>query len=175
MSAPKSPRNAGSRKGSRRSHRGAVAMQNKFAEPTPRKFDPMSAIGLSDEARKAVNAAFDAMSNWRTETAKSSEKNSEQVIEKMAAAARALGWPEEIVDAIRTQMQSITKLQIQTMDQIMDAWEEQIKAPNPMTDSPAAMLSKLKYWPGFGADGGWTSAEVSRTGDRTPLTIRLRY
>jgi hypothetical protein len=28
-----------------------------------------------------------------------------KVIDKMAAAARALGWPEEIVDATRAQMQ----------------------------------------------------------------------
>ena len=91
-------------------------MLNKSSEPTPRNFDPMSAIGLSDEASKAVQAAFDAMSTWRIETAKNSEKNSEQVIEKMAAAGRALGWPGEIVDAIRAQMQGITKMQIQTMD-----------------------------------------------------------
>src|SRR5262245_31824556 len=73
-----------------RSARGVVAMQNKFEEVRPRTFNPMSAAGLSDEARKAVNAAFDAMSTWRIETAKNSEKNIEQVIEKMAAAARAL-------------------------------------------------------------------------------------
>jgi hypothetical protein len=30
-----------------------------------RNFDPMSVVGLSDEARQAVNAAFDAMSAWR--------------------------------------------------------------------------------------------------------------
>ena len=66
-------------------------MQNKYAEVSPRNFNPMWAPGLSDEARKAVNAAFDAMSTWRIETAKNSEKNSEQVIEKLAAAARALG------------------------------------------------------------------------------------
>ena len=83
-------------------------MQNKFAEVSARNFNPMSVTGLSDEARKAVNAAFDAMSTWRIETAKNSEKNSEQVIEKMAAAARALGWPEQIVDATRAQLQSIT-------------------------------------------------------------------
>jgi hypothetical protein len=53
--------------------------------------------------------------------ASNSEKDSEQVIEKMAAAARALGWPEQIVDATRAQMQSITKMQIQTMDHMMDA------------------------------------------------------
>ena len=65
-------------------------MQNKFAEVTPRNFNPMSVPGLPDEARKALNAAFDAMSTWRIETVNSSEKNSEQVIENMAAAARAL-------------------------------------------------------------------------------------
>src|SRR5260221_7115249 len=76
--------------------RGVVAMQNKFAEVKPRNFNPMSTPVLSDEARKAVNAAFDAMSTWRMEAAKNSEKNSEQLIEKIAEAARALGWPEEI-------------------------------------------------------------------------------
>src|SRR6516162_7146777 len=30
------------------------------------------------------------------------------------------------------QMQSVTKMQIQMMDQMMDAWEEQIKSPNPI-------------------------------------------
>ena len=68
-------------------------MQDNSAKP--RSFNSMSVPGLSDEARQAVNAAFDAMSAWRIETAKSNEKNSEQVIEKMAAAARALGWPEQ--------------------------------------------------------------------------------
>jgi hypothetical protein len=131
-------------------------MQNKFAEVSPRNFNPMSAPGLSDEARKAVNAAFDAMSTWRIETAKNSEKNSEQVIEKMAAAARALGWPEQIVDATRAQMQSITKMQIQTMDHVMDAWEEQIRSPHPMTGSPSA--SKLKSLPSSGPAGSWPNA-----------------
>ena len=133
-------------------------MQNKYAEVTPRNFNPMWAPGLSDEARKAVNAAFDAMSTWRIETAKNSEKNSEQVIEKLAAAARALGWPEQIVDTTRTQMQSITKMQIQTMDHMMDAWEEQIKSP--MTSSPSAMLSKLKSLPGVSPAGSWPSANA---------------
>src|SRR5262245_33200939 len=118
----------------------------------------MWAPGLADEARKAVNAAFDAMSTWRIEAAKSSEKNSEQVIEKLAAAARALGWLEQIVDTTRTQMQSVTKMQIQTMDHMMDAWEEQIKSP--MTSSPSAMLSKLKSLPGVSPAGSWPSANA---------------
>ena len=43
-------------------------------EERTQKFNPSSVPGLSTEARKALNAAFDAMSNWRTETAKSNEK-----------------------------------------------------------------------------------------------------
>ena len=119
-------------------------MQDNFTES--RNLNSTAVPGLSDEAREAVNAAFDAMSTWRVEAAKRNEKHSQEVIEKMAVAARALGWPEQIVDATRAQLQSITKLQIQVLDNLMDVWEEQIKSPNPMTAS-SAMLSKLKSWP----------------------------
>jgi hypothetical protein len=83
----------------------------------PRSFNAMLVTNLSDEARKAVNEAFDAISNWRSETLSNSEKNSGQVIEKMAAAARALGWPEQVVDTTREQLQNITKMQIETLGQ----------------------------------------------------------
>ena len=89
-------------------------MQSKFVEVTPRSFNPMSVPGLSNDAREAVNAALKAMSAWRNETADTSQKNSKQVIEKMATAAAALGWPEQIVDAARAQMQTITEMQIKT-------------------------------------------------------------
>ena len=111
-------------------------------------FDPMSVPGLSAEARKAVNAVFDAMSTWRTETVNNSEKNIKEVIEKMSAAARALGWPEQIVDTTRAQMQNLTKMQLQTIDHMMDIWEEQITSPN-----PSAMLSKLQSIPGLSPTG----------------------
>jgi hypothetical protein len=48
-----------------------------------RDFNSMSVAGLSDEARQAVNTAFDAMSAWRIDIANSNEKNNEQVIEKI--------------------------------------------------------------------------------------------
>ena len=63
-------------------------MQSKLV--APRSFSPVSVPGLSNEAREAVNAALKAMSVWRNETAESSEKNSKQVIDKMAMAAAAL-------------------------------------------------------------------------------------
>jgi hypothetical protein len=140
---------------------------------TKRNFNPMSVPGLSDEARQSVNAAFDAMSAWRIEAAQSSEKNSEQVIEKMAAAARALGWPEQIVDATRAQLQSITRMQIQMMDQLMDAWEEQIKSPNPMT-IPSAMLLKLKSLPGAQPAGTWLNADAFAGAAMNPMQFWMQ-
>ena len=44
----------------------------------------------------------------------------------------------------------MTKMQIQMMDQLMDAWEEQIKSPN-----PSAMLSKLTSLSSFSPAGSW--------------------
>ena len=127
-------------------------MPKKFTEATQRNFDQMSTPKLSDDARKAVNAAFEAMSTWREQIV--NEKNSEQVIEKMAEAARELGWPEQIVDATRMQMEAITKMQIQTMDHMMDTWEAQIKSPN----SSSTMLSKLTSLPNFGPIGSWPNS-----------------
>ena len=147
-------------------------MQNTFGQAGSRSFNPMLASKLSEEARRAVNEVFDAMSTWRTETVNSSEKNGEQVIEKMAAAARALGWPEQIVDATRTQMQSITKMQIQTMDQVMDAWEEQIRSPNPMAGS-SAMMSKLKSLPGLGPAGSDPVVDCGTVECRPVMRFRL--
>jgi membrane-associated HD superfamily phosphohydrolase len=140
-------------------------MPSKSAPKPPRNFD--CAPSLSDEARQAVSAAFDAMSNLRTETANASERNLEQVIEKTATAARALGWPEQIVDATRAQFQSITKMQTQTMDQIMDAWEEQIKSPNPSS----AMLSKLNSLQSF----SWPNPGTAQMAAMNPLQLYMQF
>jgi hypothetical protein len=127
-------------------------MTSKAAEESARSFDPASLAGLSDGARSAVNAAFDAMTSWRSQTVDLSEKGLEQVFESMASAARALGWPDQIVEATYGRMQAVSKMQIQTIDNVMDAWQEQIKSASP----PSVMLSKLRsssnggpVWPGI--------------------------
>ena len=122
-----------------------------FLDVKSRDFNPMTVSGLTKEARDGVNAALKALATWRNELADTNEKNGKRVIEQMGAAAAALGWPEQVVDAARTQLQSIAEIQIKTMDQLMDAWEEQINLPNPMSASPSAILSKLKTLPGIGS------------------------
>jgi len=146
-------------------------MPNKFADVTPRSFNPMSSPALSGEAQKAVTAAFDAMSTWRVETVKNNEKNAERVIEKMAEAARALGWPADIVEATRAQIQSLTKMQVETMDYVMDAWEAQIKSPNPAS----TMLSKLKSLPTFGQTGTWPGADGSQAATLDPFRAYMQF
>ena len=64
-------------------------------------------------------------------------------------------------------------MQIKTMDQLMDAWEEQIKLPNPMTASPSAMLSKLKSLPGC-ATGSGLSAEDFQNAATNPMQLWMQ-
>ena len=52
-------------------------------------------------------------------------------------------------------------MQIQMMDQMMDAWEEQIRSPDPMTVT-SRMLSKLKSLPSVSAASTWPSCESKR-------------
>jgi hypothetical protein len=146
-------------------------MPGDFLEIQPRDFNLKSISALSNEAKEAANATLKAMSTWRSELAETSEKNSKKVIEKLASTAAALGWPEQIVDATRTQLQGLAQMQIKAMDHMMDALEEQIKLPNAMTASPSAMLSKLKSLPGLGAAPGWSSPETFQKAAMNPLQL----
>jgi hypothetical protein len=134
----------------------------------------MAVPGVEKEVRDAVNAALKAMSSWRNDITDTSEYNGKRVIEKIAAAAAALGWPEQIVDAARVQMQSIAEMQIQTLDRVMDAWEEQLKLPNPAAASPSTMLSKLKTL-AFSPAGTWPSVEALQKAATNPLQSWMQF
>jgi hypothetical protein len=100
-----------------------------------RDFNPK----LSDEAREAISAAFDAIAECHNEVAASNAK----VVTKIAQAARVLGWPDQVVSGMINQMQSVTKMQIQMMDHTMEVWREQIKS-----------------WPSRSSPGNWLDAET---------------
>ena len=126
-------------------------MPGSFFETKPRAFNPVDASGLTKEALEGANAALKALTTWRNEIADTNQKNGEHVINQMAVAAKKLGWPAQVVDAARTQLKSVGEMQVKTMDLMTDAWEEQLKLPNPMTASPSGMLSKLTSLPGLAA------------------------
>ena len=102
---------------------------------------------LPREAREAIKEVFDALSEWRDEVSKSTEHHSETLLDKMAAAARALGWPKELVDASHKQLMQASKAQMHMIDQMMDAWEKQLTAP--ASDQFMAQLRTLPN-AGFG-------------------------
>jgi hypothetical protein len=104
---------------------------------------------LGDDTKKAVTQAFDAMSNWRAELADLSEKNSNAVFDKMADAAKSLGWPTDFVELSRRQMQSASKLQLQAVDQVMEVWEKQVKAA--VTSGQFPSFPSFPNMPNFGA------------------------
>ena len=81
--------------------------------------------------REAVNDFFDALSKWRDEVASCTERYSETILEKMVAAATAMGWPKEVVEASRSYLVQASKMQTHMLDQLMDAWQAQVKSPMP--------------------------------------------
>ena len=102
---------------------------------------------LPRDARDAIEAVFDALSKWRDEIGASTERYSETVLDKMADAARALGWPKELVDASHKHLVQASKAQMQTIDQLMAAWKKQLTAPE-----ANQFMAQLRAFPtaGFG-------------------------
>lgn len=99
--------------------------------------------GVSEDARKSMNAAIDAFTGWRDDIAQQSERNSKAVFDQMASAAKAFGWPAEFVDMTRQQMQNASRMQLQFMDQVMDLWEKQLKNPGSF-EFPEAWSDAMK-------------------------------
>ena len=119
----------------------------------PQGLPPGIGAGLSEDAKKAVGGAFDAMSSWRNEIASITDRNSNVVYDKMAAAAKSVGWPAEFVDMTTKNMQAASKMQMHAMDHVMETWQQQMKNPGSFS-MPSAMsnpvLEQMKSMPGFG-------------------------
>jgi hypothetical protein len=105
-----------------------------------------SISGLNEEARKAVTGVFDAMSEWRDEVTSTTQARTDKVLDRIGEAAKAMGWPRELVDATRSQFQQASRMQSAFIDQMMDAWQQQLKSPG----SPMRVLSGgSSQMPGF--------------------------
>ena len=107
---------------------------------------------INEDTKKAVRSAFEAMASWRQDMAQHYETNSGQMFDKMAQAAKAMGWPVEIVETTRAQMQQMSKMQLQAIDHVMDVWQQQLTSPNPAA-AAQAMLQKLTSMPMSGVNG----------------------
>lgn len=109
----------------------------------------------SDEVLEAINAAFDAMAERHNVVAASNEK----VVAKIAEAARMLGWPDNVVSGVVSQLQNIAEIQTKMIDHTMEIWREQIKSwpslasighgPDAQTFKAMA-ADPVQFWTGIG-------------------------
>ena len=134
-------------------------------------FESASA-GTSDETRNAVNKAFDALSDWRQELVESAERNGNKVFDNMAAAAKAMGWPSEIVEATRNHMQNASKMQLQVIDQVMDLWEQQVKSPSSFNFSAA--MERFPLFPGSRVEGQLPLPDMRAFANMNPVQFWMQ-
>jgi hypothetical protein len=108
---------------------------------------------LNGEARQAVMDAFNAVSQWRDEISRVNDRYLTNVLDQVAAAQRAQGWPNSVTVATREHLLQASKVHTQMIDQLMADWEQQLKsrgaAPDPSTSrrpsvaNPVAEMMRL--------------------------------
>lgn len=115
-------------------------MASKQDFPNPEK--------LTKEAREATADALDALAQWRDEMAKANDRYSEKVFDQMAKATKSMGWPDHLIDATRDHLQNASKMQLEMMDKVMDAWKGQIENSQPGMGMPAEFVEQMqKFMP----------------------------
>jgi hypothetical protein len=98
--------------------------------------DVQSLISLSNEARQAVTAAFDAVAHWRNEIVAANERCLTKVLDQVTDAHRALGWPDQVTRAAKEHFLQASKIQSNMIDQAMDTWQQQLKSQNAHSGTP---------------------------------------
>lgn len=79
---------------------------------------------MTQNARKAIDKALDALSTFRDDLTSLVERHSEEIFDRMSDAAKAMGWPPGVIDATRQQLQQAAQVQLQMIEQISTSWEQ---------------------------------------------------
>jgi hypothetical protein len=90
--------------------------------------DFKSISGITKEMREELVATFDALSNWRSEIETANNRCLGKVLDRTAAVARAMGWPDQAVRSTREYLESASKAQTEMIDQIVEGWKGQLKS-----------------------------------------------
>src|SRR5262245_42063758 len=98
---------------------------------------------LSGEARQAVMDAFNAVSQWRDEISQANDRYLTKVIDQVAAAQRAQGWPNSVTVATREHLLRASKVQTQMIDQLMGDWEHQLQSKASSPDPSLLHLTPM--------------------------------
>jgi hypothetical protein len=95
---------------------------------------------LNSDARQALTSTFRVLEEWRDEISSVNERHLAKVLDQVAASQRAMGWPDQFTTAAREHLTEATKTQTYMIDQVMDAWEHQLKS----SIAPTTLPDKFK-------------------------------
>ena len=130
-----------------------------------------SLTSLNKDARQAVAGAFAALAQWHDEVLAANDRCLTKAVDRMAAAQRALGWPDHATAAARESLLKAAKMHTQTIDQIVDAWERQLKSPR----DPAGVPNAFKLpMPAFSERGlADPVSDMMRMGEMALVPFKL--
>jgi hypothetical protein len=114
--------------------------------------------GMTKDMRDGVVAAFDALSKWKDEIETVNERCLKKVLDQTSTVARSMGWPDQTVRMMREQLENASTAQAEMIDQIMEGWKQQMKAPEVMGSSFAGQMPGLSNgsMPAFNPMAPWT-------------------
>jgi cellobiose-specific phosphotransferase system component IIA len=121
---------------------------------------------LSSESRRTVTSAFEALDQWRDEIFSANERCLTNVLDQMAAAHRAVGWPDHVTAAAREHLLKASKVQTQMIDQVMDEWERRLKSQDIARSLPEGLTFQM---PAFSDP----VSEMMRLGEMTLVPFKL--
>jgi hypothetical protein len=82
----------------------------------------------AEDTQRPVDGALEALTKWREDLTECNLRHGGGVFDRMAEVSDGMHWPPEFVGAARAQLESASKLQLQIIDQILDVWEQQLRA-----------------------------------------------
>lgn len=95
---------------------------------------------IDPKAREAFETAFNAMNDWRNDITRMTERHGERVFDKLAAAAKAVGWPDSLIESTKSQMLQASKMQADMIDHMMRVWREQLQSPT----NPEKIMNSIR-------------------------------
>jgi len=125
--------------------RRAIAKESERHMST--QLDFKSIPGMTKEVREELAATFDALSNWRDEIETANERSLGKVLDRTAAVARAMGWPDQAVRSTREYLEGASKAQTEMIDQVIEGWKRQLTSSGLQWLFRAAFRSRCQGWP----------------------------
>jgi len=101
--------------------------------------DAKTSPALDSDARQAATLAIDALSKWRNELTAANDRWLRKVLDQMSVVARALDWPDDVLNGTREHLLNASRMQSQIIDQFIDIWSGHLKSATGLKAVPPSL------------------------------------